>query len=451
MDVQTFDYYARSSAELAERYESAESPVARYFSTAFPAGARVLDVGAGSGRDLAALVAAGFDGYGVEPSEGLRAAAIVRHPELFGRLAAGALPALGSPFGGEFDGILCSAVLMHLQDADLFDAVLALRQILKPHGRLLVSLPSVRTDVGTDERDPYGRLFRTYAPEEVQLLAERMGFQLIGRWDTDDALHRSGTRWYTLLLELRSTGALRAVDQIEGILNRDRKVATYKFALFRALAEIATQEPHCAIWRDSGRVAVPLERIAWRWLLYYWPIFANERFVPQSQAEGAGTNQPLAFRAPVTALMNEFAGQGEHGGLAAWHASALTGRLPPAAIRLQKAALRSIADAIRSGPVTFAGGALESGRVFKYDPASKSVVMAAALWRELCLLGHWIIDAVIVRWAALTERFAHRQSLRSGDVLPLLFAKPAPERVTWLAREIYRGRVLRGASGRPGS
>ncbi len=277
VDVQTFDYYARSGVELAERYESVESPVACYFSTAFPAGARVLDVGAGSGRDLAALIAEGFDGYGVEPTEGLRTAAIARHPELAERLAAGALPALGTPFGGEFDGVLCGAVLMHLQDAHLFDAVLALRQILKPHGRLLVSLPSARSDVGTDERDPHGRLFRAYAPEEVQLLAERMGFQLIGRWDTDDALRRLGTRWYTLLLELRSTGALRAVDQIEGILNRDRKVATYKFALFRALAEIATQQPHCAIWRDNGRVAVPLERIAWRWLVYYWPIFASER------------------------------------------------------------------------------------------------------------------------------------------------------------------------------
>jgi hypothetical protein len=114
------------------------------------------------------------------------------------------------------------------------------------------------------------------------------------------------------------------------------------------------------------------------------------------------------------------------------------GRLPPEATRSQKAALRSIADAIRSGPVTFAGGALESGRIFEYAPASKSVVMAAELWRELCLLGHWISDAVIVRWAALTERLAHRQSLRSGDVLPLLLAKPAPERVTLLAREIYR-------------
>ena len=145
MDLPTLDYYGTHAAELADRYDSVDSPVARYFAVAFAAGARVLDVGAGSGRDLAALLAAGFDAYGVEPSAGLRQAAMQRHPELAGRLTEGVLPGLDAPSGGPFDGILCSAVLMHLQEADLFDAALALRRILKPHGRLLISLPSART------------------------------------------------------------------------------------------------------------------------------------------------------------------------------------------------------------------------------------------------------------------------------------------------------------------
>jgi hypothetical protein len=106
-------------------------------------------------------------------------------------------------------------------------------------------------------------------------------------------------------------------------------------------------------------------------------------------------------------------------------------------MRLHREALRSIAAAIRSGPVTYAGGALDSGRVFQFDGASRSVLMSAELWRELSLLGHWIIDAVIVRWAALTERFGHRQGIRSGDVLPLLLARPDPDRVTAVARGIY--------------
>ncbi len=440
VDSRTLDYYEAHADQVAALYESAPSPVARYFAVAFTAGSRVLDVGAGSGRDLAALVAAAYDGYGLEPSDGLRQAAMAHHPELAGRLAAGALPDTGTPFGGDFDGILCSAVLMHVQEADLFDAALSLRRLLKSNGRLLISLPTARTDVGTDGRDANGRLFTPYAPDEVQLLFERLGFQRIGRWETADALQRAGTRWVTLLLELRTGGPVRAVDQIEGILNRDRKVATYKFALFRALAEIATQESRAAQWRSDGRVGVPIERIAARWLLYYWPLFASARPIPQSQAEGAGNaRQPVAFRAPLGALMRLYAGQGEHGGLTAWHLAHNGGKLSPEAAELHRSALRSIAGTIRSGPVTFAGGALETGAVFEFDSKSRSVVMAADLWRELCLLGHWIVDAVIVRWAALTERFAHRQGIHSGDVLPLLLATPEVGRVTALARSVYAG------------
>lgn len=438
MDAKTAEFYDRNAAELASRYESASSPVERYYSLAFAAGARVLDIGAGSGRDLAALLQAGYDGYGVEPSNGLREAAVAAHPELAGRLTDGALPNVGTPFGGDFDGIVCCAVLMHLPDTEIFDTALSLRRLLKPHGRLLISVPTARADVGPDHRDDRGRLFHPYLPGELQLLFERLGFQQIGRWVNEDALQRAGTAWVTLLFELRASGQLRAVDQIEGILNRDRKVATYKFALFRALAEIATQEPRAARWLPVGRVAVPLDRIARRWLKYYWPIMASPRFVPQSQAEGAGNLQQLvAFRAPLQALIQHFSGQGAHGGLTAWHMASSSGRLAASVAALERQALQSIAGAIRSGPVTYAGGALESGRVFEYDGRTKAVLMSAGLWRELSLLGHWIVDAVVVRWAALTERFAHRQGLRSGDVLPLLLARPEPERATVQARTVY--------------
>jgi len=57
VDPRTLDLYRTRAAELTERYEAVSSSVARYFAIAFAAGFRVPDVGAGSGRDLAALVA----------------------------------------------------------------------------------------------------------------------------------------------------------------------------------------------------------------------------------------------------------------------------------------------------------------------------------------------------------------------------------------------------------
>lgn len=146
-------------------------------------------------------------------------------------------------------------MLTHPPDAALFDAVIALRALLKAHLRLLMSLPSARTDVGPGERDGSGRLFRLYEPEELQPLLKRLSFRLIGRWDTENSLQRAGTRWFSQLFELGAGSTARATDQIDGFLNRDRTVATYKLALLRALAEIATQKPGAATWRPGGRVA----------------------------------------------------------------------------------------------------------------------------------------------------------------------------------------------------
>lgn len=86
MDERTAHYYSLFAARIAERYDSVESPMAKHTGCAFETGTRILDVGAGSGRDVALLRRMGYDAYGVEPSEALRHAASTRHPELAERL-----------------------------------------------------------------------------------------------------------------------------------------------------------------------------------------------------------------------------------------------------------------------------------------------------------------------------------------------------------------------------
>jgi SAM-dependent methyltransferase len=436
MDSLTASFYQKHAANVVARYEAVDSPIERYFPAAFSAGNRVLDVGCGSGRDLARLLAHGYDGYGIEPSSAMREYAVSVHPELSGRISEGSLPDVGQPFAGQFDGIVCSAVLMHVPSKDLIEAVLSLRSLLVDRGRLLLSLPASRAEDLVDHRDASGRLFSPFTVGEISLLFERFGFRPIGQWSTDDSLMRQGTSWYTLLFELQGQGTQRPIDQIETILNRDRKEATYKLALIRALAEIATQEARCASWLPGHEVGIPIDRIAERWLLYYWPLMAFDRSVPQSKAEGA-EGKPLKFRESLTTLIHGFQGQGQHGGLTSWHLARSSGRLDHKAASLLKRVLRDIVDAIRSGPVQFSGGALESGRVFTYDAKSRQVRMSVDLWREFSLLGHWIRDAVIVRWAELTARFAYRQGLSSADVLPLLLAQPEAERATMPARQTF--------------
>jgi 2-polyprenyl-3-methyl-5-hydroxy-6-metoxy-1,4-benzoquinol methylase len=61
MDPKTLAYYTENATEISRRYESVVSPVERYFALAFTPGARVLDVGCGSGRDAARLLNSGYD------------------------------------------------------------------------------------------------------------------------------------------------------------------------------------------------------------------------------------------------------------------------------------------------------------------------------------------------------------------------------------------------------
>ena len=73
MDPTTLDYYDRCAAEAAAKYRAVDQSAWRQqIQEAFSKGGRVLDVGAGSGCDLALLREMGFDAYGAEPVEAIR-------------------------------------------------------------------------------------------------------------------------------------------------------------------------------------------------------------------------------------------------------------------------------------------------------------------------------------------------------------------------------------------
>jgi 2-polyprenyl-3-methyl-5-hydroxy-6-metoxy-1,4-benzoquinol methylase len=110
MDKSTLDYYALHVSEVAQRNEVAPSPLAHRFAESFPSGGRILDIGCGSGRDLAQLHKQGFQPYGVDGTKEFVQLAQMLHPELKGRVVQGILPDLPTRFGGEFDGVLCCGI-----------------------------------------------------------------------------------------------------------------------------------------------------------------------------------------------------------------------------------------------------------------------------------------------------------------------------------------------------
>ena len=197
MDASTIACYDRESASISARHRSlGPDPWRARFLAAFPRGGRILDAGCGCGRDLALLLELGFDAFGTDPSAGMRAEAETAYPRLRDRIQPFGLP-LPEPsvLGGTFDGIVCSAVLMHVPAGELPAALASLRRALRPEGRLWVTVPGPRPGLDAGSRDEGGRLFRDLPDQLLLELGAAAGLREVERWEDPDRLGRTAIRW----------------------------------------------------------------------------------------------------------------------------------------------------------------------------------------------------------------------------------------------------------------
>ncbi len=211
LDAGTAAFYNVYATQL-EASEASRSAMLPFFEATLAPGARVLDVGAGSGRDMAALLELGFDAFGVEPNAAMRATALRLRPNLAGRLADAALPDLGRPFSEQrpdgFDAVGCSAVLMHIGPAELPRALNSLVQQLRlpvageperSRPALLLALPEMAAARLGGDRDSDGRRFHNHPPTTVQALLAASGLTLERSSINDTVLASSGTRWHMVV------------------------------------------------------------------------------------------------------------------------------------------------------------------------------------------------------------------------------------------------------------
>lgn len=107
----------------------------------FRGGMTALDIGAGLGKAMAAMTRAGFDVYGIEPSETFRAKAVERMGIPEDRLQLAGVENAHFP-EASFDFVTFGAVLEHLQEPAL--AIEKAMRWLKPGGVVQAEVPSSR-------------------------------------------------------------------------------------------------------------------------------------------------------------------------------------------------------------------------------------------------------------------------------------------------------------------
>ncbi|MGW1409720.1 class I SAM-dependent methyltransferase [Streptomyces sp. NPDC002403] len=153
----------------------------------------MLDVGAGTGRDAAALAARGHDVVAVEPTAELREHARRLHTGSGIVWVDDALPDLAlSGHPDRFDAVFVTAVWMHLDAGERRRAMARVAALLVPGGRFFVNLRHGPV--------PEGRhMFDVSAAETVELGSVH-GLHTVHRAERPDLHGRDNVRWSSLVL-----------------------------------------------------------------------------------------------------------------------------------------------------------------------------------------------------------------------------------------------------------
>ena len=190
-DARTDGVYDSRAEELAAQYERANRDTKQsILLDTFPWGARLLEIGSGSGADAAFLLRHGRDITASDASAAMLKQAAMHHPELTSRMQLIRLPQR-LPFGdGCLDGVIAITVLMHLSLEGQRLALGEITRVLAPGGKLFLATFNQRNDL-VDRRDSSGRLFELMTEPVLLDVCASVGLQHETTLSIGDALGRS--------------------------------------------------------------------------------------------------------------------------------------------------------------------------------------------------------------------------------------------------------------------
>lgn len=189
--VAWYDAHARELADGYEGLDAATTHPKLFEMLRGVKGARILDVGAGTGRDAAALAGLGHQVVAIDPSAKMLRLARSLHPGNDVQWLQDAMPAL-SKVKGTYDVVLLSAVWMHVPPADRAPAFSRIVDLMASGGRVYITLRLGPGDVD--------RAMWSVSAEEIQRLAKARGLVVTDFGKQPDLLGRDDISWQTLVV-----------------------------------------------------------------------------------------------------------------------------------------------------------------------------------------------------------------------------------------------------------
>lgn len=190
----TIKYYEKLANELINTYELADmKELHNFLISHLEPHSKVIDIGFGSGRDLAFLKQQGFDIWGIDPSEKFVTYAKNRFYNISHHFIKGKLPHLNIPqeLLRSFDAIVSIAVWMHLPKETYSESIKSLCLLLKPYGKIILSY-SITPRTNESER-----FFEDIDRSLLKRLFEQAGYRLIENISTKDGLENREIAWIT--------------------------------------------------------------------------------------------------------------------------------------------------------------------------------------------------------------------------------------------------------------
>lgn len=405
----SYIWYESHAREVSATYESLDAEdLLGWIQDFLPdEGGRVLDVGAGSGRDAAWLARRGHQVVAVEPSPAMRVEASKHHEDLNIQWEDERLPDMPRASSqGPYDLILLSAVWMHVPQVQRKRAFRKLINLLSPGGTLAITL---RKGPEVPERG-----IHEVTVEELESLSYDHGAVVAHHDECADQQGREDICWARVAIRFPDDGA-GTLPLLRHIILKQNKSATHKLALLRTLCRIAESSAGIGRVQEEGSVSIPMGLVALTWIRLFMPLLASN--YPQHPSnfgtQGLGFVKQAFRKLQGLSHLDLRMGmrfQGEQG--AALHQ-----------------ALKDAAANIRAMPVKYMtypnGGSIlevvKTGRQVRpreillseeYLSGFGEMRIPLDLWQTLRKHTIWVEPVVVSEWSEMIQGYAKKQEKR---------------------------------------